>query len=180
MIRRINLFGGPGSGKSTLAHWLFSELKVSGESVEFVSEWVKEWAIEGRPVTKWDQLKILSQQLEAELRALKNGYDIIISESPLMLTAFYSEVYEFPCVDALLDIARNFEEEYPSFNVFLDREGIGYERNGRYESEDMAIKRDDDMFAFLTDVEVCCMEMPAIDRDDILKEINNALCRDRG
>ena len=41
-MRVLNIFGGPGSGKTTSACALFSEMKMQGYSVEYVSEYAKQ------------------------------------------------------------------------------------------------------------------------------------------
>ena len=51
----INLFGAPGSGKSVNASKIYAALKETGLDAELVTEYVKQWAWEGREHTSLDQ-----------------------------------------------------------------------------------------------------------------------------
>lgn len=49
MTKVINLYGGPGTGKSSTAGMLFAHLKLRGVNCEYVQEYAKDAAWEGRP-----------------------------------------------------------------------------------------------------------------------------------
>lgn len=88
MARIINFFGGPGCGKSTLAAGLFYKLKLEGHSVEFVTEFAKDltWASRGQALS--NQYYVFAKQLN-RLLVVNNKVDIIITDSPLLLTNIY-------------------------------------------------------------------------------------------
>lgn len=141
MYRRINLFGGPGSGKSTTAAKLFSELKLlrkSGkirQNVELVTEVVKPWAYAGQTPVGWDQLHLFSEQLRREELYLRNGVDIVITDSPLLLNWVYSDQAKLSFTSEIYNMVWQFEEKYPSLNYFIKREG-DYVNNGRFQTLD--------------------------------------------
>ena len=142
MIRRINLFAGPCSGKSSLAAHIFSEFKKESVKIELVQEEAKEWAYEGRKITKYDQLTLFAAQMRKEDLALRNGSELIVSDSPIMLAICYAKKYGFNCCESLYEIAKNFEEDYPSINIFLERNGGDYQKEGRYETYIEALHMD--------------------------------------
>ena len=72
-FRRINIHSGPNAGKSTLASWLFAELKICGFNIQFVDEYVKKWAYEGRPITSSDQIYLFAKQMYKEESYLRAG-----------------------------------------------------------------------------------------------------------
>jgi len=88
----INFFGAPSSGKSTAAAQLFCDFKKKNVSCELVTEYVKDWAWEQRPITKYDQLFIVMNQLRRET-ILFDKVDFIITDSPVLLGCFYDEYY---------------------------------------------------------------------------------------
>lgn len=86
--RRINIFGGPGVGKSICAAKLFGDLKLHGYLIEQVSEYAKTWAHQKRSVDVYAQLYFLAKQVKAERECLTNGYELIVTDSPLGLCPF--------------------------------------------------------------------------------------------
>jgi len=148
--RRINLYGGPGSGKSTTAAWLFAALKDKGLHVELVNEYVKSWAHTGRKVSGFDQLYLLGKQIHYEDRLLKNGVDLIVTDSPIWLSPFYASLYsEVNIVKPLMEICREFDSCYSGMDIFLNREGRPYNPKGRYQSEDESKDIDKKLIEFL-------------------------------
>lgn len=88
----VDLYGGPGCGKSTLAAELFAVLKKQYVQVELVREFVKSWAWRGEKVGRWDQPYLFAKQLRAE-STLYGRVDVIVTDSPLGLSAVYEKVY---------------------------------------------------------------------------------------
>lgn len=149
-LRRINLYGGPGSGKSTNAAWLFSQLKDKGYHIELVNEYVKSWAHTGRKVSGFDQLYLLGKQVHYEDRLLKNGVDLIVTDSPIWLSPFYASLYsEVKIMDPLMEICREFDNCYSSMDIFLNREGRPYNPKGRYQTEEESSEIDRKLIEFL-------------------------------
>lgn len=88
----INLLAGPGAGKSTLAAQLYFRMKNANLSCELVREYVKDWAWEGKQISKYDQLYILGKQSRRE-SLLYGKVDFIITDSPILLAGYYAEHY---------------------------------------------------------------------------------------
>ncbi len=147
--RRVNIFAGPGAGKTSLTAYLFSQFKkivVENDlqlQIEQVSEYVKQWAWEGRKPVSLDQWFIFANQHRLEEVPLRSGVDIIFTDSPIMLNAFYAQKNNIPGANSLLELAKTFESFYPSINIFLDRKDRTYISKGRYETEDQAKSMDD-------------------------------------
>lgn len=150
---RINLISSSGSGKSTVAAGLYAYLKKSGFEVELVREVIKDWAYECRFPQEYDQLMIFASQLHAEDKMLRYGIPNIITDSPLFMQCFYAKNYKFPCWKQLFQIAKKFEKNHPSFNIWLDRTGVPFNPNGRYEKKrEEAEKLDGLMMDFMGEV----------------------------
>lgn len=151
MTKVINLFGGPGCGKSTLAAELFVKLKRDGKNVELVREYVKDWAWQNRKVGIYDQLHITGKQASKEV-GLYGKVDVIVTDSPLLLSPFYHEYYSnrpsyvLPAVVGLMEQAQNNGVTYHNF--VLSREKA-YNQAGRYETEGEAIAIDEAIRDFL-------------------------------
>src|ERR1019366_3530915 len=112
----INLFGSPGSGKSTLAADLFSEMKKHDYQVEMVREWVKLWAWEGRSMSYADQVIVFGNQVHEET-SLYGKVDMIITDSPLILSGFYEDAnhnsrFLLPAAKAVMEDAEAWGVEY--------------------------------------------------------------------
>ena len=87
----VNLFAGPGAGKSTGAAFLFAFLKLFKVNVELVTEFAKELAWEGdKEFMSRNQLYITGQQVRRMIR-LVGKVDVIITDSPIEMAAFYTE-----------------------------------------------------------------------------------------
>ncbi len=129
----INLFGGPGSGKSTMASALFSELKYKNINCELVTEFAKDLTWEDRKNTLSDQIYVFGKQYHKIYRLL-NKVDIIITDSPLLLTLIYdSEQREY-----LRCLAMSEFMKMDNYNVFLNRVKP-YNQKGRNQTEKESI-----------------------------------------
>ena len=134
MTTVIGLFSGPGAGKSTTAAKLFVAMKEQGLKVEYVQEYVKNWAWEGKEITEMDAFYLAAKQMRAEGR-LYGKVDYIITDSPIGLAAFYDRKYNdsralFPFIAEFLKRAK-FKYNVGRLNVFIDRDKP-YHQHGRY------------------------------------------------
>ena len=152
-MRRICFYGGPGSGKSTIAAGLFSHLKRLGHNVELVPEYIKTWAYLNTPAKSFDQLYVLAKQLRQEDILLRSGVDYIISDSPLGLQLAYMKKHKLADLyDELFSIAKKFDIQFPSLNIWLDRKNIPYRHTGRWETYDEAIQMDEAILDVVNDM----------------------------
>lgn len=142
--RRICLYGGPGSGKSQIAAWLYSGLKEKFISedwplhIELAQEYVKRWAYQGVDIKLFDQIYIFGKQMRTVELPLRNGVDLVITDSPMPLQVCFSHKHELPYAKELESQAMWFEMEYPGLHIFIDRGDRKYYSGGRYETEEQA------------------------------------------
>lgn len=146
----INLFGGPGSGKSTLAADLYSEMKKHDYEVEMVREWVKLWAWQGREMTYADQCIVFGNQVNEET-SLYGKVDVIITDSPLILSGFYEDVnhnskFLLPAAQKIMYLAKFDQVTY--WNLLVKR-NWPYQASGRFQTEEQANEFDKKMVQFL-------------------------------
>lgn len=142
----VNFFGGPGAGKSTAAAGLFYELKKRWVSAELVTEFAKELVWE-------DSAHLLSRQhyvfatQENRLNRLVNKVDVAITDSPLLLSAFYApETYPLSFKQSVFD----FFQFYRNINIFVER-SHQYAAEGRLQNQDEADALANSMKDFLRD-----------------------------
>lgn len=92
MTTVVNLYGAPGAGKSTGAAYVFSKLKLDGVNCEYVPEFAKDKCWEDNKTVfaiPENQFFIGANQLY-RMTVLKDKVDVIITDSPLYLNAFYN------------------------------------------------------------------------------------------
>lgn len=119
--RVINFYGGPCSGKSTAAAGLFYKMKLLGYNVELTDEFAKECVWEGNVPMLKDQLWVLAHQHRKILR-LAGKVDYIITDSPVLLSPIYREVYDGPLYSDLIDkLALECYNMYDNINFMLSR-----------------------------------------------------------
>lgn len=147
-IRRINLFGGPGCGKSTVAARVYSYLKTTGHNIELVREYIKTWVYLNRKPVSFDQLFTTANQIHQEDLLLQNGVDLIVTDSPILVSVFYTQLYS-DYGEELLSIARKMDEKYPAMNIFIDRGNRPYKTTGRWGSAGESKEIDKNMKACL-------------------------------
>jgi len=171
-IRRINLWGGPCTGKSTISTWLFSQLKMKDCNIEYVSEYIKFWTYVPRVPNSWDSLYCQAKQIHKEDTLLRNDeIDIIISDSPVPLQCYYAYHHSNPGKEHMLGISREFEDMYPSINIFLERNDEHYKEIGRYENLKEAKIIDNEILDFLKCNEIEYTKYPVVNKEEILNYI---------
>jgi nicotinamide riboside kinase len=175
MIRRINFLGGACTGKSTMAAGIFSKLRKNGYSAELTGEFVKDWAYTGRVATKFDSLTTFSNQLYREELPLKSGIDLVVNDSPILLSIIYAKNDSVGIEEAMLQILNKFENYYPSLNIFLERDGIDYEDEGRYSGLDFAKKIDGRILKALSSNGIKYKMMKSLDENEVYKYVVNEL-----
>lgn len=156
MTHVVNLYGGPGSGKSTSAARLFALLKQSGITTELVQEYVKSWAWENRKPVTYDQFYFFGKQSRKEY-SLFGKVDVLVTDSPLALCAYYAKVFGTP------ETADLFEAMVKHYFVMCKESGVthshyflnrtkAYDPKGRFQTEEEARKMDADQRIYLAKI----------------------------
>lgn len=130
-MKVINLFGTPGAGKSTGAAYIFSRLKMYGQNVELVTEFAKDKVYEENPEVFKNQLYIFGKQ-SFKMSRCKDKVDYIITDSPLLLSAFYNE--DPVLGDIFNDMVERVFNSYENLNFFIERVKP-YNSLGRFQTE---------------------------------------------
>lgn len=165
----VDLYGGPGTGKSTTAALLFARLKQAGLNAELVREYVKEWAWEGRTPGPFDQFYFFGKQSRKE-SLLYGRVDVIVTDSPVMLAAFYATKFMPPSTaKGIAEIAKSFYmaallEGYMHLPVFLKRTK-DYNPAGRFQTEAEAKAIDGEMLDFLVSTNVDALHYGTTDEE---------------
>lgn len=130
MTRVINLLGAPGAGKSTAAAGLFYRMKKEFLSVELVTEYAKDLIYSGAEHRLVDQAFLFAEQHHRVAR-LVGKVDYVITDSPLLLSAFYMPE-DYPKEFEAFVMAMN--ARYDNLNLYLERDHP-YKEEGRVHSE---------------------------------------------
>ena len=139
----INLFAGPGAGKSTLAATIFSKLKTKGISCELALEFAKDLVWEQRFETIKDQIYIFGKQYH-RLHRLLGKVEVIITDSPILLSSIYDEEKRKELENLILSEFRRMN----TLNFFIIR-NKPYDTKGRYQTEKESIKKDKEILEYL-------------------------------
>lgn len=134
----VNLIGGPGSGKSTCASGIFYKLKQSGINCELALEFAKDKVWEDSIKVLDDQLYIFGKQYHKLFR-LKDKVDVIITDSPLLVSILYNKTPSKYFDDLVV-------EQYNTFNnmlFFINRPDT-YQTEGRLQTANDAKTIDDE------------------------------------
>lgn len=135
----INLFGGPGTGKSTGSAYIFSQLKLAGIDVEYVSEFAKDKVWEKNDEVFKCQEYIFGKQ-SFKMNRCRGKVDVIVTDCPLLLSSYYNQ-----------DLSENFDklvfEVFNTYNNvnFLIKRSKPYNPNGRFQTEEESNKIGDEL-----------------------------------
>lgn len=148
----VNLFGAPGAGKSTGAAYVFSKLKLAGYNAELVTEFAKDKVWEDNKEVFNNQMYIFGKQY-FRISRLNNKVDIVVTDSPLLLSAYYSSD---PILGLEFDslVTRIFKS-FDSINCFIER-AKPYNPRGRFQSEKQSDKISKCLNNFLNTHGVIC------------------------
>lgn len=146
----VNLFGGPGIGKSTIAAELFSQIKKNNkETCELVTEAAKDAVWENRFEALKCQPYIFGKQL-FRIEKLIDKVDVIISDSPLLLSCIYNDKYKVSFNKSVIDIFNSFE----NLNFVIDREPSRFQIEGRYHTETESVDKDNEIILLLNEFSI--------------------------
>lgn len=141
----VNLLGGPGANKSTAAAGIFNALKYDGVNCELAAEFAKDLTWEERQETLKDQIYVFGKQYHRIFRLL-NKVDVIITDSPILLTPIYDSKNR----ELLKQLVLTEHDSWWTYNVFLKR-SKKYNPKGRNQTEDEAKQIDRVVLDFLTE-----------------------------
>ena len=130
----VNLFGAPGSGKSTGSAYIFSKLKMNNVDCELVTEFAKDKVWEESTEVFKCQPYIFAKQLFRQSR-VKGKVDVIVTDSPLLLSIFYNSNKNPDIVKHFNDLVLAYHKQEYNLNIFINR-AKPYNPNGRLHSED--------------------------------------------
>ena len=153
----VNFWAAPSTGKSTMAAGLFYRLKKQGVNCEIVPEYAKDMVWAGRQHEMGDQLYILAKQ-RAKIDRLARQCDVVISDSPLLMSSIYSSHYP-PCFHELLEWTW---EQYNNLSFLLEREHA-YDPIGRNQTEEEAAEIHKQIKLLLVDKQVPYTKLVAND-----------------
>lgn len=153
----VNLFGQPGASKSTLTAYIFSKLKMEGINAEMALEFAKEKCWEESVEVFNNQAYIFGKQY-FRLSRLKDKVDVVITDSPILLSVFYNDREKHP------ELGDNFEgmcldvfHSFDNYNVFINRVKP-YNPKGRFQTEEESDALVNPMKEMLNKMEITCKE----------------------
>lgn len=134
----VNLFGAPGAGKSTGAAYVFSKLKMLGYNCELVREYAKDLVWEENFRQLSNQIFVFAEQYR-RLLVCKDKVDIIITDSPLLLSIYYDKGRNPSLPPLISDVFNSFDN--CNFMIYRTKK---YNPKGRIQSEEesKAVQKD--------------------------------------
>lgn len=141
----VNMFAGPGAGKSTMTASVFASLKWNDINCEMALEYAKECVWFGMENLLSNQTGVYGKQHE-KIFHLSNKVDVIVTDSPLLLSIIYDKVNDKGLRNKVL-------QDYlkcNNVNYFLNRVKK-YNTSGRMQTESEAKVIDKKVKTFLVD-----------------------------
>lgn len=169
----INLIGGPGSGKSTCASGIFYELKKLGINCELSLEFAKDKVWEESYSVLSDQLYVFGKQYHKLFR-LKNKVDVIITDSPLVISIHYNKMTSNHFNNLVV-------EQYHTFNnlMYFIKRGETYQSEGRMQTLEESEMIDSDIKNILHTYDIDYTELQNTEAVNyIVEEVKNKLNKD--
>ena len=152
----VNLFGVPGAGKSTGAAYIFSKLKMRGIEAELITEFAKDKVWENSEKAFQNQAYIFGQQ-SFRISRMENEGDIVVADSPLLLSAFYNTN---PVLgESFNDVVANVFHSYNNINYLLTRVKP-YHAKGRLQTEEESDALAEPMKQLLDKYNVSYIQVP--------------------
>ena len=166
----VNLFGVPGAGKSTGAAYVFSKLKMKGINAELVTEFAKDMVWENNNKVLMNQEYIFGSQ-SYRLSRCKDKVDVIVTDCPLFLTAFYNK--SSVLCNEFNKVVLNVFNTYNNVNYLIDRIK-DFNPIGRVHTEQEAQNMREPLMKMLNDYKVSfeTIEGSVKDYDVIVEKIS--------
>lgn len=167
----VNLFAGPGSGKSTTCAGVFSKLKLAGVNCEMALEYVKDKIWENSLNVLDDQIYVFGKQLH-RLNCLKDKVDVIITDSPILLSIIYNNEMSNYFDDFIVEQFRKFN----NLNYYLVRDE-SFNQTGRVHNLEESVEKDNQIKIMLNKYDISYTTVyknNSVDIiiDDVMKAIN--------
>lgn len=152
LVKRINFFGVPSVGKTTMSTGMFHFCKARAHKCELISELAREWAYADRPIKSFDQIYLATSQMHREDTLLsRDKVEFIITDSPMLLNIFYSEIHDQRFLAPLMEIHELFEQRYPSVNLYIKKNPRSvFESEGRHHSKSQLAELSERLDSFLS------------------------------
>lgn len=164
----VNLLGGPGVGKSTTMASIFAYLKRKDIDCEQVTEFAKDLVWEDRKETFKDELYIFAKQAHRLFR-VNDKVDVIVTDRPLILTAFYAKDNKLLC-----DLCKQEFDRYYNLNYLITRTKK-YNPNGRNQTEAEAKAIDSETEKILNEMNIKFSKVAYEDYEQICKDVESLL-----
>ena len=150
-MKVINMFGAAGSGKSTNSAGLAYELKKDGFKVELVTEFAKELCITKSEHLLENQIWVFGNQYH-KMKYLSDDLDFIITDSPIMLSAWYGKKYNYQ-FESLYSLIKEVHNSFDNINIFLER-AHSWDPYARVQSEEESNQDSTDLQDFLKENQI--------------------------
>lgn len=167
----INLFAGPGSGKSTTCAGVFSKLKLTGVNCEMALEYAKDKVWENSLDVLDDQIYVFGKQLH-RLNRLKNKVDVIITDSPILLSIIYNKEASNYLDDLVIEQFHKFN----NLNYYVVRDET-FNTKGRLQNHEESMEKDIEIKTLLNEHNISYTTVykhNSVDTivDDVMKALN--------
>jgi hypothetical protein len=171
-LKVINLFGAPGVGKSTIAAGLFYFMKMTGHSVEHVTEYAKYLVLTDRVQQLEDEQLYLMAKQHHKQHILRGHYEWAITDSPLLLCAYYAPHGTTP--SSFYTMVQEYNAKFNNINIFLTRgleeETTVFEERGRLHNREQSCQIQKEQMAFLDRLGIKYQVLP-IGGEDTAKKL---------
>jgi TPP-dependent pyruvate/acetoin dehydrogenase alpha subunit len=138
----FNIAGGPSVGKTVFATNLFAQLKIAGFQTELAREKARDFIYAGSAIIlKTNQFLVTGVQYEEVLKVARCGFEVAVSESPLILGAVYGRMNGLDYADELESLVKRLEGHFETYNVLL-RRCRPYMQEARVHTEAEALEAD--------------------------------------
>ena len=149
-------------------------LEHTQKNAEECSEWIKEKVYDGDAYPFENQIYTFAQQLRKQ-DAMDGKVDYIVSDSPLILSAFYgSDKYSRPEFNEL--VLAEFKR-FNNLNVFIERP-LGFQEEGRVHSQDESVAIDKRIKEYMNKHKIPFVTVQA--DKDIVQNILHAVAEHNG
>lgn len=152
----VNFFGGPGCSKSITAADVYAKIRWSGVNAEIALEYAKELVFAKDMGKLQNQVYITGQQLQRLVR-LKEQVEVIVCDSPILLSTFYDKNKSVPLRELCLEQFNKFN----NINFFINRNDTMFEESGRIHNLLESKKKDKQIKAFLDTFDIPYTEIKA-------------------